>query len=101
LILTSKYRQVGGTGVLKIGEMLLKIINWRLKPALAYKALWYGRSQEPVSPQHTSQDCPVCGCRYTGLKLTRRQWAYPACGKIDDRDQYAGHNFIQLFKPVE
>ncbi|WP_415837332.1 RNA-guided endonuclease TnpB family protein, partial [Pontibacter korlensis] len=41
---------------------------------LAYKSKWYGRELVKVAPNHTSQDCSVCGWRNTDLKLSDRYW---------------------------
>ncbi|WP_084694851.1 RNA-guided endonuclease TnpB family protein [Pontibacter korlensis] len=41
---------------------------------LAYKSKWYGRELVKVAPNHTSQDCWVCGWRNTDLKLSDRYW---------------------------
>ncbi|WP_084694827.1 zinc ribbon domain-containing protein [Pontibacter korlensis] len=35
---------------------------------------WYGRELVKVAPNHTSQDCWVCGWRNTDLKLSDRYW---------------------------
>ncbi|WP_415837282.1 RNA-guided endonuclease InsQ/TnpB family protein, partial [Pontibacter korlensis] len=41
---------------------------------LGYKSKWYGRELVKVAPNHTSQDCWVCGWRNTELKLSDRYW---------------------------
>jgi putative transposase len=58
---------------------------------LEYKSKWYGRSFQKVSPNHTSQDCSVCGFRNTELQLSDREWT---CGNGHtlDRDVNAAIN---------
>jgi putative transposase len=70
--------------------------SWgELNRLLAYKALWYGRSYEQVAPQHTSQDCSVCGYRNPDLTLAVREWQCPNCGMQHDRDSNAARNIIK------
>ena len=63
-----------------------------LNRQLAYKAVWYGRHYEQVAPQHTSQDCSVCGLRNRQLTLAVRVWTCPACGSHLDWDENAAVN---------
>jgi len=41
---------------------------------LEYKSKWYGRELIKVVPNHTSQDCSVCGWRHKELQLKDRSW---------------------------
>jgi putative transposase len=65
--------------------------SWgELNRQLAYKALWYGRRYEQVAPQHTSQDCSICGYRNRDLTLAMREWRCPGCGTLHERDSECG-----------
>ena len=58
---------------------------------LEYKSKWYGREFVKVTPNHTSQDCSVCGWRNTELQLSDREWTC-ANGHTLDRDINAAIN---------
>lgn len=58
---------------------------------LEHKSKWYGREFQKVAPNHTSQDCSVCGWRNTDLKLSDREWTC-ANGHTLDRDVNAAIN---------
>ncbi|WP_084694826.1 RNA-guided endonuclease InsQ/TnpB family protein [Pontibacter korlensis] len=58
---------------------------------LAYKSRWYGREFHKVAPNHTSQDCWVCGWRNTDLQLSDRYWTC-VNGHVLDRDVNAASN---------
>ncbi|WP_071843172.1 zinc ribbon domain-containing protein [Pontibacter korlensis] len=52
---------------------------------------WYGREFHRVAPNHTSQDCWVCGWRNTDLQLSDRYWTC-VNGHVLDRDVNAASN---------
>lgn len=58
---------------------------------LEYKSKWYGRDFIKVAPNHTSQDCSVCGWRNGELQLSDREWTC-SNGHVLDRDVNAAIN---------
>jgi putative transposase len=89
--------QLNIAGMLKNHRLARAIADasWgELNRQLAYKALWYGRSYEQVAPQHTSQDCSVCGYRNRDLTLAMREWQCLGCGTRHDRDCNAARNIM-------
>ncbi|WP_253665352.1 RNA-guided endonuclease InsQ/TnpB family protein [Thermus scotoductus] len=60
---------------------------------LAYKAEEAGRRVVGVDPQHTSQDCPVCGHREK-RPLWVREFTCPGCGTPLHRDVAAALNVL-------
>lgn len=62
---------------------------------LSYKAEWYGRSLVRVDRFYPSSKlCHACGHKYTGLKLSEREWTCGCCGTTHDRDVNAALNIL-------
>lgn len=59
---------------------------------LEYKAKWYGRDFEKVSPRNTSKTCSCCGFVVEKMLLAVRVWQCPVCQIVHDRDINAGVN---------
>ena len=62
---------------------------------LAYKAQWYGRTFVQVDRFYpSSRLCHDCGHKYTGLRLSEREWVCESCGVLHDRDVNAALNIL-------
>ena len=62
---------------------------------LAYKAQWYGRTFVQVDRFYpSSRLCHDCGHKYTGLRLSEREWVCESCGALHDRDVNAALNIL-------
>jgi hypothetical protein len=62
---------------------------------LAYKAQWYGRTFVQVDMFYpSSRLCHDCGRKYTGLRLSEREWGCESCGVLHDRDVNAALNIL-------
>lgn len=60
---------------------------------LSYKAQWYGRTLVQVDRFYpSSRLCHDCGHKYTGLRLSEREWTCERCGTSHDRDVNAALN---------
>ena len=60
---------------------------------LEYKCAWMGIRFVKIGRfDPSSQLCHVCGYRYSGLRLSEREWECPACGTRHDRDLNAAIN---------
>lgn len=62
---------------------------------LAYKAQWYGRTFVQVDRFYpSSRLCHDCGHKYSGLRLSEREWVCGSCGVLHDRDVNAAMNIL-------
>ena len=62
---------------------------------LAYKAQWYGRAFVQVDRFYpSSRLCHDCGHKYSGLRLSEREWVCESCGVLHDRDVNAALNIL-------
>ena len=62
---------------------------------LAYKAQWYGRTFVQVDRFYpSSRLCHDCGHKYSGLRLSEREWVCGSCGVLHDRDVNAALNIL-------
>ena len=62
---------------------------------LAYKAQWYGRTFVQVDRFYpSSRLCHDCGHKYSGLRLSEREWVCESCGASHDRDVNAAINIL-------
>ena len=62
---------------------------------LAYKAQWYGRMFVQVDRFYpSSRLCHDCGHKYSGLRLSEREWMCESCGVLHDRDVNAAMNIL-------
>ena len=62
---------------------------------LAYKAQWYGRTLVQVDRFYpSSRLCHDCGRKYSGLRLSEREWVCESCGMSHDRDVNAALNIL-------
>ena len=62
---------------------------------LAYKAQWYGRTLVQIDRFYpSSRLCHDCGHKYTGLRLSEREWLCESCGTSHDRDVNAALNIL-------
>ena len=62
---------------------------------LAYKAQWYGRTFVQVDRFYpSSRLCHDCGHKYSGLRLSEREWVCGSCGVSHDRDVNAALNIL-------
>ena len=62
---------------------------------LAYKAYWYGRAFVQVDRFYpSSRLCHDCGHKYSGLRLSEREWVCESCGASHDRDVNAALNIL-------
>ena len=62
---------------------------------LAYKAQWYGRTFVQVDRFYpSSRLCHDCGHKYSGLRLSEREWVCESCGVLHDRDVNAALNIL-------
>ena len=62
---------------------------------LAYKAQWYGRTFVQVDRFYpSSRLCHDCGHKYSGLRLSEREWVCESCGASHDRDVNAAMNIL-------
>lgn len=62
---------------------------------LAYKAQWYGRTLVQVDRFYpSSRLCHNCGHKYSGLRLSEREWVCESCGMSHDRDVNAALNIL-------
>lgn len=62
---------------------------------LAYKAQWYGRAFVQVDRFYpSSRLCHDCGHKYSGLRLSEREWTCESCGVSHDRDVNAALNIL-------
>ena len=62
---------------------------------LAYKAQWYGRTFVQVDRFYpSSRFCHDCGHKYSGLRLSEREWVCESCGVLHDRDVNAALNIL-------
>lgn len=62
---------------------------------LAYKAQWYGRAFVQVDRFYpSSRLCHDCGHKYSGLRLSEREWVCESCGASHDRDVNAALNIL-------
>ena len=62
---------------------------------LAYKAQWYGRTLVQVDRFYpSSRLCHDCGHKYSGLRLSEREWVCESCGASHDRDVNAALNIL-------
>ena len=62
---------------------------------LAYKAQWYGRAFVQVDRFYpSSRFCHDCGHKYSGLRLSEREWVCESCGVLHDRDVNAALNIL-------
>lgn len=62
---------------------------------LSYKAEWYGRTLIRVDRFYPSSKlCHACGHKYTGLRLSEREWTCEQCGTHHDRDANAALNIL-------
>lgn len=60
---------------------------------ISYKAEWYGRTFVQVDRFYPSSKlCHECGAKYTGLRLSEREWVCGQCGILHDRDVNAALN---------
>lgn len=60
---------------------------------LEYKCEWQGVRLVKIGRfDPSSQLCHVCGHRYSGLRLSVREWTCPSCGTHHDRDLNAAIN---------
>lgn len=77
-----------------LSKAILNASPGMLVQMLENKANLYGRTLIKVAPQHTSQDCHVCGFRNKKLRLSHREWTCPDCGTHHDRDLNASINIL-------
>lgn len=61
---------------------------------LRYKAEWAGARVIEVDPQHTSQECSVCGT-LVAKNLAARHYDCPCCGLSTNRDLNAARNILR------
>jgi transposase, IS605 orfB family len=62
---------------------------------LAHKAQWYGRTFVQVDRFYpSSRLCHDCGRKYSGLRLSEREWVCDSCGVLHDRDVNAALNIL-------
>lgn len=62
---------------------------------LSYKAQWYGRTFVQVDRFYpSSRLCHDCGYKYSGLRLSEREWVCENCGASHDRDVNAALNIL-------
>ena len=62
---------------------------------LAHKAQWYGRTFVQVDRFYpSSRLCHDCGRKYSGLRLSEREWVCESCGASHDRDVNAALNIL-------
>lgn len=62
---------------------------------LSYKAQWYGRTFVRVDRFYpSSRLCHDCGHKYSGLRLSEREWVCESCGASHDRDVNAALNIL-------
>lgn len=62
---------------------------------LAYKAQWYERTFVQVDRFYpSSRLCHDCGHKYSGLRLSEREWVCESCGVLHDRDVNAALNIL-------
>ena len=62
---------------------------------LAYKAQWYGRTLVQIDRFYpSSRLCHDCGHKYSGLRLSEREWVCESCGASHDRDVNAALNIL-------
>lgn len=62
---------------------------------LAYKAQWYGRTFVQVDRFYpSSRLCHDCGRKYSGLRLSEREWVCDSCGVLHDRDVNAALSIL-------
>jgi transposase len=67
---------------------------------LEYKAEWYGRKIIKIDKFYPStQICNSCGYKNESIKglknLGVREWIYPECGELHDRDLNASRNILK------
>lgn len=74
--------------------------GWRMFVTMCqYKANWYGKRVELVSPRNTTQTCANCGyvMKYNEkLTLSVEHWQCPHCHVKHDRDTNAAQNILKL-----
>lgn len=64
---------------------------------LEYKCEWQGVRLVKIGRfDPSSQLCHVCGHRYSGLRLSEREWICPSCGTHHDRDLNAAINIKNI-----
>lgn len=63
---------------------------------LQYKCDWYGKNLIRIGRFEPSSKMCTCGNVYKDLKLSRRRWVCPSCGRDNDRDLLAAVNILRF-----
>lgn len=74
-----------------LNQRFLDVAPYTFRQQLEYKGRWYGCEVIAVPPQHTSQDCSVCGTRGR-VERDDRVFRCSACGAVACRDTNAARN---------
>ena len=90
-----KYTRNGQSAKRAMNRSILRNGWSSLVDELAYKAQWYGRTFVQVDRFYpSSRLCHDCGRKYTGLRLSEREWMCESCGVLHDRDVNAALNIL-------
>ena len=68
---------------------------YEFRRQLEYKLRWRGGQLIPVSPQYTSQCCPVCRHTAKENRTTQALFACVQCGYIENADMVGAMNVLQ------
>lgn len=92
---SGKYARNGQSAKRVMNRSILRNGWSSLVDKLAYKAQWYGRTLVQVDRFYpSSRLCHDCGRKYSGLRLSEREWVCESCGMSHDRDVNAALNIL-------
>ena len=79
----------------KLAKSIQELSLYEFRRQLEYKCNWYGRRLVIINQFYpSSKTCHNCGYIYKDLKLSKREWICPHCGKLIDRDYNASLNIL-------
>jgi putative transposase len=69
---------------------------YEFKRQLKYKSEWYEKNFAIVNEKYTSITCSICNYQNKNLNLNIREWIWPICNNIHDKDVNAAKNILTV-----
>jgi putative transposase len=91
---TKKWLKNGSKAKAALNLAILDKGWYQFESFLKYKSYRAGKALFKISPQHTSQECAVCGHTHPNNRKTQEKFHCESCGHFD----HADHNAAEVIK---